>query len=415
MALDPNKFQDFRDTVDQFANEAAAQGVVQKYAVEGVLGEAFEELEDYFGDSRAPCLYLLGPSGVGKSSLINALANKEVAEVGDSRATTEYAEVYDIAFPGRYSEWKVIDSRGLFESVSPDGEVPMDTVALAKKDIQKYEPDIIIHVTTPDSIRAGANMIRSIEELRDDLGDSFPPILTCLNKVDTHAGPTIWPPDEVPSLAETISENLKFVAEVQDVSRHSPFEVGEPLSGLKFDSKDNVGVVPTCLKTNSHWNVDQISWVIGEHLPKSAQVQYFQAQKRDDLMRKLARRLTNRYSAMASGVGAAPTPVADVLPLLALQLTLVGAIGTLSCREFTWETVKEYMTAASGTTFTGLAARGLARSLTQLIPGAGAAVSGGVAGATTYTIGRSAEVFFFDNRTIEPAEFEEEEEIPSAD
>lgn len=55
-----------------------------------------------------------------------------------------------------------------------------------KEDLQKYRPDILLHVMTPDQVRAGEDDFEAVNQLRNELGDLFPPIVYCLNKVDTH-------------------------------------------------------------------------------------------------------------------------------------------------------------------------------------------------------------------------------------
>jgi len=49
------------------------------------LGAAIGEIEALIEESRPPFFYLLGRSGHGKSSLLNALAGRDVVEVGHVR------------------------------------------------------------------------------------------------------------------------------------------------------------------------------------------------------------------------------------------------------------------------------------------------------------------------------------------
>lgn len=65
------------------------------------------------------------------------------------------SEQYHIQFPERYANWDVVDSRGLFETVPADGDIPGGTVDAIQKDLETYRPDIVIHVMTPDQVRAG--------------------------------------------------------------------------------------------------------------------------------------------------------------------------------------------------------------------------------------------------------------------
>lgn len=408
MAIDPEKFRNFTDQLSQIAEAAPMDDDRSKDILDTAIGTAISDMEKLIDDSRAPRLYVMGRSGVGKSSLINALANKEVAEVDSVEPTTVESTPYHITFGDRYASWDVIDSRGLFESVSPEGEVPADTVELVEEDLKEYQPDLIIHVMSPDQVRAGEEDFETVNKLRDELGSLFPPVLYCLNKVDTHAAPNQWPPEDHAEVAGKIKRNLDFVAEVLEEESAEPFKSTQPLYGYQFESEDHIGVVPTFLLQEPYWNVETLSWMLGSYLPESAQLQFFQAQKREDLMRQFSRRTTTRFSTLAGGIGGAPTPVADLPVLLGLQFLLIGLVGGFSCRELSPETATEYVSAMGGTTITGFVARSISRTLFQFVPVAGAAVSASVAFTTTWALGRSAEKFFFDDVKVSPNDLREE-------
>ncbi|MWV40578.1 GTPase [Natrialba sp. INN-245] len=404
MAVDPEKFKALRKKLDRLVESAPIREENREFAVNNVLGPAFSEMDDLIDDSRPPRLYLFGRSGAGKSSLINALANKDAAEVGSVEPTTVESELYHISFPDRYASWDVVDSRGLFESVPPDGDVPADTVSLMKRDLEEHRPDIAIHVMTPDHVRAGEEDFETVARLRGELDALFPPVVYCLNKVDTHLSPGgDWPPETNPSLAGDIKSNLDFVSRVLEEPEPTAFEENQPLRGYEFDSEENVGVVPTYVKDEPYWNVETLSWLIGDFLPISARLQFNQAQRRERLMRKMARSTTNRFSSIAAGIGATPMPVADIVVLSSLQAGLVALIGSYSCRELEWATVQDYTSAVGVSAVGGLGAREVARSLVQLAPVGGQAISGAVAAGTTWAIGRSAEEYFFNDNVVKPS------------
>lgn len=403
MALDPVKFRDFRENLDEVVEMVPGNNNLNKAITDNVLGKALRETEELIDESRPPRLYVFGRSGAGKSSLINALANKKIADVGTVEPTTVESEMYHIEFPERYSSWDIVDSRGLFESVTPDGDVPVDTVKFMQKDLEEYRPDILIHVMTPDQVRAGKDDFETVETLRNELGELFPPIVYCLNKIDMHASPGDWPPEEHGSLAGDIKNNLDFVARVLNEQEKTAFNDNRPLHGYKFESEKHIGVVPAYLKDEDYWNVETLSWLIGDFLPTDARLQFIQAQQRDELMRDMSRDLTNRFTVIGATVGAAPTSYADLPPLTAMQLLLVALIGGFSCREVGRETVEEYLTSIGSTTVAAVTFRELARGLVQFIPGYGQAVSAAVAGGGTYAVGRSAEKYFFDDEVKKPS------------
>lgn len=409
MALDPEKFRNIREDLEDIVELAPGNSGTEDLIVDTVLGKALRETEELVEESRPPRMYVFGRSGAGKSSLINALANRQAADVGAVKPETVESELYHIEFPDRYSSWDIVDSRGLFESATPDGDLPEDTKRFMMQDLEEYKPDILLHVITPDQARAGKDDFEAVQDMREELDQPFPPILYVVNKVDHLGKLGEWPPEEHESLAGDIKEVLDFVAQVTekvDETEMHPFTDNRPLHGYKFDCDEYVGIVPVHLQAKEdYWNVETLSRLIGDFLPTDARLQFMQAQQRQKLMREMSRDLTKRFSVIATGIGAAPTSVADIAPLTAMQLLLVGVIGGLSCEEIEEDTVEDYVTSMGGTTAAAVGFRGLARGLVQFVPGLGSAISGAVAGGGTYAVGHSAEMYFFEGKVKKPSVF----------
>ena len=58
-----------------------------------------DELRTVITDSKPPTFFLMGRSGHGKSSIINALVGQDVATENPVRPQTPSAEAYEIIFP----------------------------------------------------------------------------------------------------------------------------------------------------------------------------------------------------------------------------------------------------------------------------------------------------------------------------
>ena len=372
-----------------------------------VLGVAIGELQSLVSDSRPPVLYLLGRSGHGKSSLLNALAGRPVAEVGHVRPQTPGADPHLITFEEFFAEWKVVDARGIFETPVEGAEGP-DPLEQAKEDIRKYRPDVILHVVTASEARAFSNDIRVFREIqqgiRRDFGGSIPSVMV-LTKVDLLGEPDAWPPAEHAAKAGLMADLLDYVG--TDVLKWQPrrINLNSTLAGSLLDGADYVGVIPVSVLPSRLWNLDTLTDLIGDHLPRSAILDFAQALQRKELLRRIAARMTHRVSTIAALIGSSPTPVADIVILTPLQLLLVSFVGGLSCRELSKSTAMEF-TAATGVNLGfAFAAREGARAVVKLLPGAGIALSGGIAGATTYGIGKSAEAYFFRGEVERPRRY----------
>lgn len=375
-----------------------------------VLGAALGEIEELVLGARPPVLYLLGRSGHGKSSLLNALAGRAVAEVGHVRPQTPGADPYFITFAEVFAEWQVVDSRGIFETPL-EGVAGTDPVEQAKADIRAYRPDVILHVVTASEARALAQDFRVFAEIQrgivKDLGAAIPTVMV-LTKADLLGDPAAWPPRDDAAKAGLVKELLDYVA--RDVLGAAPVSINANslLDGYALAAREYVGIIPVSALPSRRWNVDTLADFVGGHLPRSAILDYAQALQRKELLRRVASGLTRRFAGAASGVGAAPIPVADIAVLTPLQALLVALIGGLSCRRLALETATEFTAATGINVGVAFAAREGARAAVKLVPGFGGAISGVIAGGATYGIGKSAEAYFFAGETRRPARFARE-------
>ncbi len=129
-------------------------------------------------------------------------------------------------------------------------------------------------------------------------------------------------------------------------------------------------------------------------LPEGPGLAVLRAAGRTALVDARARELVQVASAAGSAVAATPLPVADSVPLAALQLVLVLGIARLAGRPADLSSARELLGAAGVQLGGAMAFRETARALVKLLPGWGGAISAGIAWAGTQTVGEAAIAWF---------------------
>jgi uncharacterized protein (DUF697 family) len=150
-------------------------------------------------------------------------------------------------------------------------------------------------------------------------------------------------------------------------------------------------------------NIDLLAEIIARELPEEAQVETARIFSAKKIQLEIAQRLLRSMTTVCAAVGVQPIPLADFPVLTALQLVMVTGIMHISGRELGLKAAAEFFGALGLNIGVGMAFREGARAAVKLIPGWGNAISGGVAAAGTYAIGRSAIAYFIEGVSIAEA------------
>ncbi len=355
-------------------------------------------LKELLMDARPPKLMILGRRGAGKSSLINAIFGEPMAAVGSVLSETGRPTWYSYAGPR--GEMKILDTRGLGDRTRPESANFQDALDEVRAALTVEWPDAILFLCKAKEVDAHiAQDLDNVEAVRAFIAAKHryeAPVVAVVTQVDELDPKRVEPPYEnatkqrnietaVKAIQEALAERGIALARVIPVSTYAEFEDGRRV----YDN---------------YWHVEELVDYLVEVMPRSAQVQMARLAQLRAVQRKLARKMTAAAAAVAAGIAAVPIPVADILPITALQIGLVSGIAYVSGRELSRKVAREFLVALGANVGAAFALREGARALAKVVfPGAGSAVSAGVAFAGTWGLGEAAIAYFIEKRPIEEA------------
>jgi uncharacterized protein len=147
-------------------------------------------------------------------------------------------------------------------------------------------------------------------------------------------------------------------------------------------------------------NIRDLADLLAREVPEDAQVEMARLFGTKELQRELAARLTRSVTAISAAIGAQPIPLADFPILTALQFAMVAGIMHISGRELSLRATAEFLAALGMNIGAGMIFREGARAAVKLLPGWGNAISGGVAAAGTYGVGKAASAYFIEGLAL---------------
>ena len=136
-------------------------------------------------------------------------------------------------------------------------------------------------------------------------------------------------------------------------------------------------------------------------LPAPAQLEFARLTNARRAQAFIASSLLKSFSAVCGVIALQPIPLADLPILATLQSLMVGMIIHTTGRPVTLKLVGEFLSALGLSVGAGFVFREAARVAVRIVPFWGNAVSGFVAGAGTYAIGRAAIAYFVDDSPIQ--------------
>ena len=150
-------------------------------------------------------------------------------------------------------------------------------------------------------------------------------------------------------------------------------------------------------------NIDKLAQIITEELPQEARLEMARLSGVRPAQMQIAQVLTKSTTAICAAIGAQPIPLADFPILTSMQVMMVSGIMYISGREMSVKLAAEFIAALGANVGAALVLREGSRALLKLLPGWGNAISGAIAGAGTYGIGKAATAYFIEGISLREA------------
>lgn len=322
-------------------------------------------------ESREPRLAVFGRRGAGKSSLINAVFGDNICTVGSIKAQTAGIRWYTYRDPR--GGLKILDTRGLGEGHRPT-ENTTSATALdeIKKAIDGECPDAILFLIKAKEVDARIDEdLQALTEVTDYIKKnkgydvSVVGVVTQVDEVDPKQIPAPFDHPRKRQNIETAMELLrgKLTKALRQESTVIPISAYMEFEGSR-------------VVHDERWNVDALLEFLIERLPKSAQVQLARISRVASIQKKIARIVIGASATLAAGIAAVPLPFADLLPLVAIQTTMIVGVGYVAGRQLDTRAATEFVSALGLNVGAGLVFREVARGLIKVVfPGGGSVAS----------------------------------------
>lgn len=336
----------------------------------------FKHIWHYFVERNiTPRIVVAGKTGVGKSSIINVLLGEDILETGVIPTTKEEQEM---SWRTPKGELIVVDFPGFGEAEAASYEEKVREIAASKG-------HLLLLVLKADD-RALEKETQFLEQWQKANRDQIP-TLVVVNQIDKISPVRDWNPqtlhlnDPQSEKEKNISAYLSYVSSLESFKNFKllPFSAGESAA----DEANQYGV-------------DSLISEIFEILPESARTELARlAREKGGLQERQAGDIIKKYSATAFGIVLAnPLPIADALPLSALQILMIIHLGRLYNIQIT-RGIAAGLASAVGATFAGRAAF---QVLISAIPGLKNLAGPPLAASLTFTIGRTVQALFANGK-----------------
>lgn len=312
---------------------------------------------------------IVGKTGVGKSTLINAVFGDKVAETGSGNPITQ--EINEIKVNSNFS---IYDTRGL---ELKDFDATCDDIANFLEENSKKRADEQIHIVWFCVAEPGRRIEEGEKRLFDIIREKDYATIAVITKAQ----------QDKDENKEKFSDKVKGEFGVND-------EYMQRVMALEIEDDDG-NIKPLR-------GIDDLIKKTYDALPEASKQAFAREQKYNkDVKYEAALDIINKYSVAAGAIAATPIPFSDIALLLPTQIAMISHITYNYGFEASAENIAKLATSFAAVAAGGFAVRFVAGNLLKFIPAVGSVAGGAfnatVASSTTKLMGNAYLAYLNDN------------------
>jgi len=348
-------------------------------------------------DPRPPRFVLVGRTGVGKSSLINAMSGRYLAEVSDVEIGTKEARRFTYESDGQVY-FEVIDTRGIGESESFTKSAEAELTAV----IKEFRPDAILFLQKATE-RAHIDIdVDSAKKIMLNVGYDLPMvgILTHVDELNPSRAkdPADYPLGKL-DLIEEKKAQLQRIFKARDARVEAIIPVSSYIEWNRNpDDLSEAERRALTIEFDGRYGIEELLDFLEQSIDIRAAIHLGMTICMNKISEKIALRFIKVFSALSATVALSPIIATDIAVLLSLQTVLLMIIAYLSGRDLEFKTARELLVSIGGIGATGFTLRMIAQQGSKfanlVLPGAGSAISASIASGGTYAIGKAAVAYY---------------------
>ncbi len=368
------------------------------FPLKSELQEKLDNLRSVLQGLRPPRVMVIGRSRSGKSSLINAICGLRVTEVNDREPQQGKAE-WKRYYHNGSDLLHILDTRGLQESQPPkqydSAKTPYESIMQA---VTKDCPDVILFVCKATEVHCAAH--HDLDECELIVGEIKKlyqrdiPVIGVLTKCDELAPPKVPLPTDNERKNRNVQEQVKsflaFLRAREGLSK-SVKDVIPTVAYAEYEDGKNGLILPD---EDYRWNITELVETMIQYTPKEIRGSLSRMAHITKFQLHVARILVTTCTALCAFVSANPIPGAAIPVVGTIQTFMVMYIGWLSGREFSEQTVNDFLVNAGIGVGVNAGMIGIADIALKFIPGFGSLLASGAGAIATQGLGDAAIAYF---------------------